>query len=294
MDRPAFRVVQPDDQGALETFLVSRLDTSMFLLGNLRSAGLVDHGQRYEGTYAAAFVGEAIVGVVAQYWNGNLILQAPRELPALVRAAVGAAGRPVRGLLGPAAQVQVAKTTLGINAPHCQLDDTEHLYTLRLDDLVVPDGLRSGRLHGRRLVAGDLDLVAAWRAAYTVETLGAVDSPQLRAEARAEMEQTLREGRSWLLEAEGRPVASTSFNAVIAEAVQVGGVWTPPPLRGRGYARAVVAASLLDARAAGHQRAILFTGEANVPAQRAYAALGFQRSGDYSVVLLREPFMVTA
>src|SRR5919202_1698195 len=67
MDRPAIRVVQPEDHVALETFLASRLDTSMFLLGNLRSAGLIDHGQRYEGTYAAAFAGAAIVGVVAQY-----------------------------------------------------------------------------------------------------------------------------------------------------------------------------------------------------------------------------------
>ena len=82
-------------------------------------------------------------------------------------------------------------------------------------------------------------------------------------------------------------MASTSFNAETREAVQVGGVWTPPDLRGRGYGRAVVAVSLLDARAEGVGRAVLFTGDSNVPAIRAYAALGFRRIDDYRIVLLR-------
>lgn len=101
------------------------------------------------------------------------------------------------------------------------------------------------------------------------------------------MESSLERGDTWLLEDDGRPVAVTSFNAALAEVVQVGGVWTPPDRRGRGYGRAVVAASLLDARAEGVGRTVLFTGEANEPAIRAYLALGFQRVGDYRVVLLR-------
>ena len=71
--------------------------------------------------------------------------------------------------------------------------------------------------------------------------------------------------------------------------MQIGGVWTPPSLRSRGYGRAAVAASLLDARAEGVRVAILFTGKGNVPACRAYEALGFQVIGDYRLVLLKEP-----
>lgn len=74
----------------------------------------------------------------------------------------------------------------------------------------------------------------------------------------------------------------------IAEAVQVGGVWTPSELRRQGYARAVVATSLLDARADSAELAILFTGEENIPAQKAYLALGFEHVGDYQITLLRE------
>ena len=57
---------------------------------------------------------------------------------------------------------------------------------------------------------------------------------------------------------------------------------------GRGYGRAVVAASLLDARAQGVGKAVLFTGLENLPARRAYAALGFQPLADYRLVLLRQ------
>ena len=65
----------------------------------------------------------------------------------------------------------------------------------------------------------------------------------------------------------------------------MGGVWTPPERRGRGYARAVVAASLLDARAEGVERAVLFT--ENPVARRAYEALGFRRVGEYGLVIFR-------
>ena len=92
-----------------------------------------------------------------------------------------------------------------------------------------------------------------------------------------------------MLEVSGAPVAYQQFNAMLPDVVQVGGVWTPPALRGRGYARAVVAGSLLAARGDGVRRAVLFTGDENVPARRAYAALGFERVGDWGLLFLETP-----
>jgi len=65
--------------------------------------------------------------------------------------------------------------------------------------------------------------------------------------------------------------------------VQVGGVYTPPALRNRGHARAVVAASLLDARGDGATRGILFTPRPDAVA--AYRALGFAAIGRYAIVV---------
>ena len=82
-------------------------------------------------------------------------------------------------------------------------------------------------------------------------------------------------------------MAKSSFNARIKEAVQIGGVWTPPELRNRGYGRSAVAASLLEARSEGVEKAILFTGGDNIPAQKAYTSLGFQPIGRYRIFLLQ-------
>ena len=61
-------------------------------------------------------------------------------------------------------------------------------------------------------------------------------------------------------------------------------LWTPRALRGRGYARCVVAGSLQSARDRGVRRAVLFTDEQNVAAQRSYASIGFRPIGDYGLV----------
>ena len=93
----------------------------------------------------------------------------------------------------------------------------------------------------------------------------------------------------WVLGVEGTPVACSAFNAVLKEAVQVGGVWTPPEQRSRSYAKAVVAASLADARTLGATRGVLFTGVNNLPAQRAYEKIGFRYLSDYRMLLLNAP-----
>jgi predicted GNAT family acetyltransferase len=224
---------------------------------------------------------------VAHYWNGNLILQAPQFLQALVQASLRASRRTLRGLIGPGDQVSQAKTLLDPVAGSIQLDETEKLYSLDLADLVVPDGLGSGRLEARRCEPGDLDLLTSWRVGFSLESLGAEDTPQLWRQCRASVQRSLGDGLTWLLFDQGLAVSTSSFNTAIDEAVQVGGVWTPPELRSRGYGRSVVAASLLEARTDGASRSILFTGIGNQPAQRAYAALGFRHRGDYRLLLLR-------
>jgi predicted GNAT family acetyltransferase len=286
---PTLTILKPGDEAALEAFLRPRMAASMFLLGNMRRSGLHDTGKPYGGTYAARVEGTEIAGVVAHYWNGMLIFQAPGFENPLWRAAVRASGRPIAGLIGPNAQVTVAKEALRIEDAGVQMDETETLYALDLADLRVPDALRAGRVEGRRIERGDLDRLTAWAVAYNVEAIGAEESSELWESRRTALARSLDEGDAWVLEHDGDPVAMSGFNTAIAEAVQVGGVYTPPALRRRGYARCVVAASLLDARAEGAEQAILFTGKQNVPAQRAYEALGFRPIGDYRILILRDP-----
>jgi predicted GNAT family acetyltransferase len=283
------RILEPGDEVLLEAFLLPRIESSMFLIGNMRDSGLRDGGQPYEGSYAAVLQSGRVVGVVGHFWNGVLVFQAPGSEDPLWRAAAKASGRGVAGLIGPSDQVEVARRALAVPATGVQLDTEERLYSLALEDMVVPEALSSGEVAGRRIGPADVELMTAWRVAYDVEALGATEGPEAWAANREGIERSLKAGRTWVLERQGEAVSCSSFNTGIAEAVQIGGVWTPPELRRRGYGRCVVAASLLDARAEGVETGILFTGEGNVAAQRAYEALGFRHIGDYRIVLLDPP-----
>lgn len=283
------RLLQPDDRPALEAFLLPQVETSMFLIGNMRAAGLVDRGEPLQGTYVGAFQEHELISVVAHFWNGNLVLQAPVHLSRLWREAVALSHRPVEGLIGLPDQVQAVFDELAFGPSEIQLDETEKLYSLGLGVLLIPPQLQTGRWTGRRAAMSDLDLLARWRADYSVETLGAAPTPELMEESRVATARAISRGTIWVLDVGDRLVSTSAFNTAIDEAVQVGGVWTPPALRGRRYGRAVVAASLLDARDDGATTAILFTGEENVPAQHAYQALGFRHVGAYRIVLLRSP-----
>ena len=86
------------------------------------------------------------------------------------------------------------------------------------------------------------------------------------------------------------PVAMTGFNATLPEAVQIGGVYTPPELRARGLARRAVAMHLDQARSAGVDHAILFA--ASAQACRAYEAIGFKRTGTFTILVFEEPQVI--
>jgi len=279
------RTLAPGDEQELERFLSERPDTTMFLRGNLRAAGLLDRGERYQGTYAAAFDGEHIVGAAAHYWNGNVVVEAPLAVGEVVACAVAASGRSVRGILGPWSQVVEAREGLGLSSAPTRLDSQEQLYALRLAGLQVPIALAEGHVRCRPPLSDELDQVVDWAIAYGIETLQEPEEPDQRAAARSRIETAQAEGRQWVLEASGRPVAYTAFNSVLPDCVQVGGVFTPPALRGHRYARCAVAGSLLEARERGVRRSVLFTQSDNRPAQSAYHALGYRRVGDYGLVL---------
>ena len=287
MNSPNIRRLNEKERAKLENFLRPRIETSMFLLSNMRNAGLVYNGQKFGGHYVASFEDDAITGVVAHFWNRMLNLQAPENLDLLWKYAVHASNWGIKGLIGPANQVSDVLNALEVTEANNQLDETEFLYALPLRDLHIPEILTSKILEGRQIAPRDVDLLTRWRVAYSIETMGVVDSPELWEQSRSSIESAVKIGRTWVIEKDGKVVATSAFNAEIQEAVQVGGVYTPPELRSLGYGRAAVAASLLDAREKGVQKGILFTGKTNFPAQKAYESLGFEIIGDYRLKLFK-------
>ena len=278
----------------IDAFLARHADSSMFLRSNLARSGLVNGDQPFQGAYAVARneAGE-IRGVVAQYWNGLVVLQVPSYDPELdsaklAQAAVKAGGRPVRGFAGPRAQVVSARAALGMDGRQTRLDSDERMYAVDLAKLQVPDPLKRGVVTCRQPLESELNLLIEWRVAYAIDQLGSEDTPALRRQAKEEILRFTQDNHNWVLLCEDKPVAYAAFNAVTADMVQIGGVWTPPLLRSNGFARYCVAGALQAAHENGKRRAVLFTGRSSWPALRAYVSLGFKEVGDYSLVLFAD------
>jgi RimJ/RimL family protein N-acetyltransferase len=283
---PDLRVLLPGDETALDAFLTDHTDSSMFLRANARAAGLIDRGAPLEATYVAALAGGRITGVAAHCWNGMVLVQAPAQAGALARAAVRHSGRAVTGLSGPWDQVVTARAALGLASAPTVQDSRDELYALELARLAVPRPLVGGEVRVRHPATQELALLVNWRVSFSVEALGTPETPELRRVSEADIRLQHQRGADWVLAAGDTLVAYAAFNAMLPEIVQIGGVWTPPAERGRGYARSVVAGALLAAGKQGVRRAVLFAHPANEAARRAYSSIGFRIIGDYGLVLL--------
>ncbi len=274
------------DVPALETFLKAHIETSMFLLLNLRRFGPEGGTHHRAMRYWCAEGPDGIAGVLAHATTGTVMMQWP-EAPDWAAARAVLTGQEIDGALGATGQVRALLTALGLADAPKTLDEDEDLFALDLDNLDMP---QTGDL---RLVPLDRSFAAPllpWRVDYEIDVLGS-DPKTAEAKAGRDIADWIEAGSHRVL-MEGRtPVSMTGFNAALDDIVQVGGVYTPPNLRGRGHARKAVALHLTEARQTGARRAILFS--ASEVATRAYRAIGFARIGSYSLVFFDRKRRVT-
>jgi uncharacterized protein len=149
--------------------------------------------------------------------------------------------------------------------------------------------LTTGEVLCRLPKSGELELLSEWCAAFSVETLGQIETPKLLSECQQTVQRRQLDKVHFCLIKEQKPVAYCTFNAQLPDIVQIGGVWTPPNMRGNGYAKCVVAGALLHARSCGVTQAILFTSKNNIAAQSVYQAIGFVPTGEeYGLLLLQD------
>lgn len=269
MIRPA----RPEDEAAIAALLEQKPESAMFLAANL--------ARDMRGFWVA---GDPVSDIVQLAPEGFFLTLAPGLGPddwAQLRRRLR--GQPCHGVNGRPALVAAALDGLDLGPHAATLDRVEPLFTLDLATLSLPEG--PGRL--RAMALADLPALAPWRAAYLTETMNHPPHDGLMRAATRQLEALIAAGRARVLEEDGAPLAITAFNAQLPDRVQVGGVYTPPELRGHGHARRAVALHLAEAKAAGATLAVLFA--ASPAAERAYRALGFVPDGGYRLVLYAPP-----
>jgi predicted GNAT family acetyltransferase len=148
---------------------------------------------------------------------------------------------------------------------------------LRLDELIRPAPGPEGA--ARSATERDRDLLAGWFDAFARE----VGDPP-RHDTRAVVDERLGYGGITLWEAGGVPVSLAGLTRVVAGMVRVAPVYTPPELRGRGYAGAATAAVSQAALEVGVREVVLYTDLANATSKALYQRLGYRPVEDRVVL----------
>ena len=261
------------DSPALAEFLHAHATTAMFALSNLVNDGLGGDGRRQMRFWLCMAKGR-ITGAIGLSGQGFLLPVMPDATADHWRAAVAALrGLPITGVIAETSQADRFLRFAGLAGAAMARSEDEPGFTLALADLRMPD---CAGFSLRRPGPPEREVLLCWRAAYHVEVLG-TPRDQAGPQCAADIDAFLARGSHRLLLHAGQPVAMTGFNATLPDMVQIGGVYTPPALRGQGHARRAVALHLAEARAQGVSRAVLYA--FSEQAARAYRAIGFQPAG---------------
>lgn len=267
--------VSAKDLPAITTFLRSRMERAMFPLSNLARFGL-DGDDKYAPSMWFAQSGGQVTDVLTVGRGGAVTPVMPNGDWQAARSIL--AGRAVTAVIGPKDEARAMIAALGIGAAEATLDRDEPHFALDLHELIVTEGI--GELVPFH--AAKREEMIAWRVAYCEESLG-MSRAAAEADGRSSYESSIAAKSHRVLMDGDTPLATTGFNAATPEMVQVGGVYTPPALRRRGYARRAVALHLIEAMESGVGKAVLFS--ANEHAARAYRAIGFRQIGNWTLFL---------
>lgn len=272
----SWRRATPDDLPRISALLDAALPRAMFARSNLDNFGLE---QDHPRSMSFWMNGDDLLGISRE--GGFFpIASAGADWPALVPHLKG---QKISRCLGEAGTARTLLAALGLAAHPAQHDADEPLLHLKVAQMLAPDTT------GCTLspITEPLRSTAiAWRTTYNVNTMS-LSPDQAAPTAEAEIGQYISNDSHRILLEDGAPVAMTGFNARTRDMVQIGGVFTPPDLRGRGCARKAVALHLLEAQRDGATQSVLTS--ANAAATRAYAALGYRQIGYFTFWILAEP-----
>lgn len=262
---------------------VTRHGTAGALLAEARAFLLRDEVENHlvlgiagELDAAPAFDGPWLATIEEQGKTVACALQTPPRPLILTRAPAAAVDALVEGMMawgvelpgvvGPAETAnRFARLWSRRTGKEAQLGTHQRMYRL---DAVEP-GLEP--LPGRLRQAGedDLDRVTEWIEAFQREAMPVGDSRELAVTK-------IRQGAVWLWDYDSGPVTMAAWAGPTPHGIRINLVYTPPELRGRGYATACVAALSRRLLEEGRRFCALYADLANPTSNRIYLRIGYR------------------
>ena len=238
----------------------------------LRSFWLVRHAGR-------------VVGAALRTPPYNLILARPAS-PEALAALAGSVSDELPGVVGAVPESEeFAELWAAQAGARARTSMRQGVYSL---EHVEPPPAAPGS--ARVATAADRELVLAWWIAFGEEVLH--EGGPGRENAAAMVDHRLASPGTGILlwEHEGEPVSLAGWGGRTPNGIRVGPVYTPPRLRGRGYATALTAElsqQLLDGRLfdGGRRFCFLYTDLANPTSNAIYERIGYRRVAESAEVL---------
>lgn len=212
----------------------------------------------------------------------NLVLARPRDTSELA-ALVEAIEDELPGVVGAHPEVdEFVRLWSARRAVTPRVQRGQGIYAL---EAVRPVPRPSGR--AREAALDDKALLLEWSTAFGEEVLEEGDPGRVEAVNMVEHRLGAVDGGFLLWEDGGEPVSAAGWGGPTPNGIRIGPVYTPPELRGRGYATALTAElsqRLLDG---GRRFCFLFTDLANPTSNAIYERIGYVRVAESAMVAFR-------
>ena len=283
------RNVDTEDLERVRGFLEAHVETSLFLLSNLAIFGPRLGESWNSGNYQLAEEDGRIVAVFCLTRRGNLLVQAGGRADLAEAILEACESEPIE-VCGVAGEWPVAAALWDLLLADPRFEPGEGcskdvLYRLPLaPEMSAPPPQLPAGMSVRPLDPGDFEQWERLNTAYLAERN--LPLPIVDAAHEAEFARRAR-ARWWWGAFAGQELAATvALNAAYGSVGQVGGVYTRPADRKKGFARAALRRLVEDsADHHGFEKLILFTEENNLPARRLYESLGFETAGAFGLLL---------
>ncbi len=226
--------------------------------------------------------GSEVVAAALRTPPYNLILAKPRSTAALAALAEAvAAAEEIPGVVGTEPEIhEFAELWSQHSGVPGRVNMRQGVYALDQVDLVpsVPGSARVATQHDR-------DLALRWWIAFGDEVLHEGGPGRERAEA--SLDHKLSDPASGILlwEDGGKPVSLAGWGGPTPNGIRIGPVYTPPELRGHGYATAVTAELSQRQLDAGRSFCFLYTDLANPTSNAIYERIGYRRIAEAAEVV---------
>jgi uncharacterized protein len=256
------------DAGAFLLEDEARHNLILGIAGTIRA----DPGLYRERRFWIVTDGAEIVAAALRTPPYNLIVARPRD-PGALEALASGIGDELPGVAGAQPEAdEFARIWAGRHDVATRTDRGMGVYALERVEPVRPTAGAP-----RDASAEDLPLLLAWMAAFSDEALAENDPGRHEAEAIVEHRLAASDAGFRLWEDGAVPVSVAGWGGPTPNGIRIGPVYTPPDLRGRGYATALVAELSQRLLEGGRSFCFLFTDLANPTSNAIYERIGYVR-----------------